>query len=92
MTTQSYDVGAQAGTLRPAERHTFTETKLGIKTSEFVLAVIVIAALLIASYIDGDDTLSHQDGWLYASLVAIGYILSRGLAKLGTREPYTTDR
>lgn len=74
------------------ERRTFTETKLGAKTSEFYFAIIAIAGILFATYIESDDSLAIEDGWRIASFVAIAYIVSRGLAKLGTREPYADDR
>ncbi|MBA2624333.1 MAG: hypothetical protein H0U89_01805 [Acidimicrobiia bacterium] len=45
-----------------------------------------------ATYVDGDDTLTQNDGWRYAAWIAIAYIVSRGLAKLGVREPYTDER
>ena len=70
------------------EHRTFTETKLGAKTSEFYFAIIAIAGILIATYADGDDSLVLDDGWRMAAFVAAAYIISRGLAKLGTREPY----
>ena len=50
-----------------------------------MLALVV--AILVATYVNDDDTLGHRDGWLYASIVAAAYIVSRGLAKLGVREP-----
>jgi hypothetical protein len=90
MAAQTYDTGA-TGAHRPTERRTFTETKLGFKTSEFMMAVVAIAAVLIATYADGDDTLTQNDGWRYAAWIAVAYIVSRGLAKLGVREPYTDD-
>jgi hypothetical protein len=74
------------------ERRTFTETKLGVKTSEFYFAIVAIAGILVATYADGDDSLVLDDGWRMATFVAVAYIISRGLAKLGTREPYTEDR
>jgi hypothetical protein len=91
MAAQTYDTGAATGAHRPTERRTFTETKLGFKTSEFMMAVIAIAAVLVATYADGDDTLTQNDGWRYAAWIAVAYIVSRGLAKLGVREPYTDD-
>lgn len=69
------------------QRRTFTETKVGFKTTEFMLATAAIVAILIATYV-GDADLDATDGWRYASWVAAAYIVSRGLAKLGTREPY----
>jgi hypothetical protein len=92
MAAQTYDTGAEAGTYRPAERRTFTETKLGFKTSEFLMALAAIVAVLIATYSDGDDTLTQNDGWRYAAWIAAAYIVSRGLAKLGVREPYAEER
>jgi hypothetical protein len=71
-----------------AERRTFTETKAGFKTSEFLLTLAAIVAIVVAVYV-GDADLDATDGWRYASWVAAAYIVSRGLAKLGTREPYT---
>ena len=80
---------------RPATRRTvrtFTETKLGFKTSEFFVTILFIAGVLIAAYAKNGDALSRDDGWKYASFAAAAYILSRGLAKLGVREPYSDDR
>ena len=91
MAAQTYDTGTNAGSYRPAERRTFTEPKLGFKTSEFLMAMAAIVAVLIATYADGDDTLTQNDGWRYAAWIAAAYIVSRGLAKLGVREPYAED-
>jgi hypothetical protein len=92
MSAQTYDTGASTGAYRSAERRTFTETKLGFKTSEFLMTVVAIAAVLIATYSDGNDSLTQNDGWRYAAWIAIAYIVSRGLAKLGVREPYSDER
>jgi hypothetical protein len=92
MATHSADLGAGVGADRRAvgreRRRTFTETKLGFKTTEFMLALAMIVALVVTAYV-GDADLDATDGWRYASWVAAAYIVSRGLAKLGTREPYT---
>jgi hypothetical protein len=69
-------------------RGTFTETKAGFKTTEFVMMLAVVVAILIATYV-ADADLGANEGWRYISWVAAAYIVSRGLAKLGTREPYT---
>jgi hypothetical protein len=68
----------------------FTETKSGFKTTELMLAIIAIAGILIATYV-ADADLGADEGWRYATWVAVAYILSRGLAKAGTREPYSDD-
>ncbi len=69
----------------------WTETKAGPKTTEFIFMVLFIAGVLIASYIDDNDSLHAEDGWLYAAIAASAYFISRGLAKCGTREPYSTE-
>jgi hypothetical protein len=93
MATQhmDFDTGvASRQTERHAGRTTFTETKAGFKTTEFLLTLAAIVAILVAVYVSDAD-LDATDGWRYASWVAAAYIVSRGLAKLGTREPYTDE-
>src|SRR3712207_3079110 len=77
-------------------RRLTTETKHALKTTEFYAMVAVIAGILIASAIvgQGDGTANaDQDAfpasraWLYIAIVAVGYMVSRGLAKAGSREP-----
>jgi hypothetical protein len=67
---------------------TFTETKAGFKTTEMMVAVAAIVAILIATYV-ADADLGANEGWKYIAWVAVAYIVSRGLAKAGTREPYS---
>jgi hypothetical protein len=69
----------------------FTETKLGFKTSEFLMMLIFVIGVLVAAYVSNADALSREDGWRFAGFVAAAYIVSRGLAKLGTREPYSRE-
>lgn len=76
-----------------------TETKQAFKTTEFWAMAAVIAAILIAAaLIKGGDTAPGSDefiarqAWLYVAIVAVGYMISRGLAKSGSREPYTEER
>ena len=72
---------------RPAAvRHTFTETKNGFKTSEFYVMVLFVAGVLLSGYVDA-DSLARDQGWFIAGIVAAAYVVSRGLAKLATREP-----
>ena len=54
--------------------------------------VVAIAGILIGALRDGDDSFNIEEGFLYATFVAVAYIISRGLAKLGTREPYADNR
>jgi hypothetical protein len=91
MATDRTDVGTGVGRGRRTRSYgsggTFTETKAGFKTTEFMVALAAIVAILIATYV-ADADLGANEGWKYMSWVAVAYIVSRGLAKLGTREPY----
>ena len=60
----------------------FDETKLSLKTTEFWAMLGVVAAILIASAVS--DSLDDVRAWTLVAAVAIGYMLSRGLAKSGT--------
>jgi hypothetical protein len=66
-----------------------TETKASTKTSEFFVYVIAAAAILIASLVV--DGFNATEGWMFFTYLTIGYMISRGLAKAGSREPYRTD-
>jgi hypothetical protein len=86
---------ANSGVANTARRLT-TETKAAFKTTEFFSYVVVLAGLLLAGLLtsagDGhDDRLQANQVWLYATVLTVGYMLSRGLAKSGSRDPYTDD-
>jgi hypothetical protein len=75
------------------------ETKPSFKTSELVVYVLAVIAVLIASNVVGDGT--NNDGrdyfaadkaWWYITLLTIGYLISRGLAKAGSRSSDTDPR
>jgi hypothetical protein len=89
-TTQHTTTGstARSGTRTGFARRTFTEAKNGFKTSEFWTMIVAVAGLLYVTYVP-DDSLADVDGWRFASWIVIAYIVSRGLAKLGSIEPYT---
>jgi hypothetical protein len=63
-----------------------TETKASTKTSEFYVYLAAAAAILIASLIV--DGFNATEGWMFFTFLSIGYMISRGLAKSGSREPY----
>jgi hypothetical protein len=78
-----------------------TETKHSLKTTEFWAMVAVVAGILIAAWVIGQgegngnqnvDAFPAQRAWLYVAIVAVGYMVSRGLAKAGSREPYWADQ
>lgn len=66
-----------------SRRFAMDETKASFKTTEFWAMVGVIAAILIASAVS--DSLDDVRAWTLVAAVAIGYMLSRGLAKSGTK-------
>ena len=67
---------------RVAPRH-LDETKLSLKTTEFWAMAGVIAAILVAAAIS--DSLDDVRAWTLVTVVAAAYIVSRGLAKSGSR-------
>jgi hypothetical protein len=78
-----------------------TETKLSLKTTEFWAMLAVIAGILVSSWIVGQgegngtpnvDAFPANRAWLYVAIVAVGYLVSRGLAKSGSRDAYWSDR
>ena len=71
-------------------RRRYTEAKDGFKTSEFYVMAVFVAAVLLATYLDV-DSLARADGWRFAAYAVLAYILSRGLAKLGVRQPSHTQ-
>jgi hypothetical protein len=64
-------------------RRATDETKLSLKTTEFWAMAGIIAAILIASAVS--DSLGDVRAWTLVAAVGIGYMISRGLAKSGTR-------
>ncbi|MFD9359972.1 hypothetical protein [Streptomyces sp. NPDC060031] len=74
-------------------RRLSTETKSALKTTEFFVYIACVIAVLIASMVVGTDD-SHLDyfradkAWLYIVLLTFGYMISRGLAKSGSRDRY----
>jgi hypothetical protein len=95
--------GAGASVDRPANRGVVrrlsTETKQAFKTTEFwAMVAVIVGILAAAALIKGGDTAPGTDefiarqAWLYVAIVAVGYMISRGLAKSGSRDPYDADR
>jgi hypothetical protein len=72
-----------------------TETKQAFKTTEFWAMVAVLVGILIAgNQIEGQggpDIFAADKVWLYITILASAYMISRGLAKSGSRDPYFED-
>ncbi len=80
---------------RSTVRRLSTETKAAYKTTEFIAYVAVLVGILIAGavskasgYAGHHDPFRADRVWLYATVVTVGYMVSRGLAKAGSRQPY----
>jgi hypothetical protein len=72
-------------------RRLSTETKAAFKTTEFFSYIAVLVGVLIAgAVVDSADAGGYgaRQVWLYATILTVGYMVSRGLAKSGSREPY----
>lgn len=75
---------------RDASLERSTETKASTKTSEFYVYLLAAAAILIAGYVV--DGFNATETWMFFTYLSIGYMISRGLAKAGSRDPYRADR
>jgi hypothetical protein len=67
-----------------AERYVYTpETKEFFRTSEFLLWLLAIVGVFIASGVN--EEFDSKSAWTVFTVLTTGYIVSRGLAKAGTR-------
>ena len=87
----AYSGGRGGGVRRLA-----TETKQAFKTTEFYTMVVVIVGILVCAAAikggdNGTDEFIARQAWLYVAIVAAAYMISRGLAKAGSRDPYSDD-
>jgi hypothetical protein len=102
----STSIGQQRRGSLPDQRRSGTllrlssETKHAFKTTEFWAMIAIVAGILIASWVIGQgdgnarpnvDAFSASRAWLLVAIVGVGYMVSRGLAKAGSREPYWAD-
>ena len=75
---------------RDDERRPARETKPSFKTTELIVYLLSVFGVLIASWVvdvrpDGQGFSAYQ-GWFLVTLLTIGYLISRGLAKSGSRD------
>jgi hypothetical protein len=91
-TTNQNDVisSSRAAAPRDVERRIARETKPSFKTTELIVYVLSVLGVLIASLVidvnaDGQGFSAYQ-GWFLVTLLTIGYLVSRGLAKSGSRD------
>ena len=72
--------------LHRAEAQRSTETKSAYKTTELIVYVVAVAVVLLASLIV--DGYNATEAWTHFTYLSVAYMISRGLAKSGSREPY----
>jgi hypothetical protein len=97
MTTSTRGNNIITGLVRNRSRG--EETKPSFKTSELVVYVLAVLGVLIASAVTGDagtnnggDIFAADKAWWFITLLTIGYLVSRGLAKSGSRSSDTDPR
>jgi hypothetical protein len=94
LTGETRAPGADAARTRIPQRRLTTETKSAFKTTELIAYVAAVVAVLIAALVlDESDAggMGARQAWLYVTILTVGYMLSRGLAKSGSRDPYDAD-
>jgi len=77
----------------PAVPRAGLETKPSFKTTEFfvflaAVAAVVITALVVGGDADTADPFNAEQALRYITFLAIGYMISRGLAKAGSQRTY----
>jgi hypothetical protein len=97
MTTSTRGNTNSTGLVRTRSRG--EETKPSFKTSELVVYVLAVLGVLIASAVTGDagtdnggDIFAADKAWWFITLLTVGYLVSRGLAKAGSRSSDTDPR
>jgi hypothetical protein len=88
MAVDTPHTGAVRGTEVRGVRSHADETKAAFKTTEFVAYIAVVAAVLVAGLVikgGGTDEFQSPTVWLYVVILTFGYMLSRGIAKSGSR-------
>jgi len=84
------DVGTRADRQMRAKIVHGTETRRSLMTSEFWLALAAAAAVVIAGYV-ADADLAAERAWTLATAIMVAYIVSRGIAKAGSRDTVVRD-
>ena len=85
-----YGPGQQYGPWMRPRRQYPIETKPFFLTSEFVGAVLAIAGIAITAA--SSDAFGAWRAWILITAVLIGYMVSRGIAKSGTRSHSSDPR
>jgi hypothetical protein len=92
-TRDRHDDGTSRAPVTNQVRRLSTETKASFKTTELVAFIAVVAGILVAAAVikaapGHQDAFTATRAWLYVSIVTVGYLVSRGLAKSGSTQHY----
>jgi hypothetical protein len=85
------DHAANVNRTHTVARRVSTETKASFKTTELIAYILAVLAVLIASAMVDASDFGAQEAWRYVTYLTIGYMISRGLAKSGSRDFFDTD-
>jgi hypothetical protein len=88
MSTHATGVHASPDVDARPRRRASTETKASFKTTEMIVYVLSVLAVLIASEVMDDGDFNAKEAWFFVTLLTIGYMVSRGIAKSGSRDFY----
>jgi hypothetical protein len=85
--------GSPSERAREISRQLAGESKLASLSSDFWVFAVVALVILIAGILSGNEygSLNANEVWLYITILASAYLLSRGLAKLGTERGQTGE-
>src|SRR4051812_15459616 len=97
MTTTTSINTSDAARNRATSRPVGAETKASFKTTEFLAYVLSVIGVLVALQLVGSDTsagdvLRADRAWMLVTALTIGYMISRGLAKSGSRDYHFDDK
>lgn len=84
-----------AASAHDTPRRRSPETKASFKTTElFAFLVAVVGVLIAAGVVDDANGggFGARQAWLYVTILTVGYMVSRGLAKSGSCSSSTGDR
>ena len=93
-TTGATSTGTTATNVRDdrhLDRRISSETKPSFKTTELAVYVLAVLGVLIAAAMTDASDFGAQEAWRYVTFLTIGYMVSRGLAKSGSRDFYDDD-
>ncbi|MFF3436917.1 hypothetical protein [Streptosporangium sp. NPDC002721] len=69
-----------------------TETKPAFQTTELIAYIVILVAIVITAFVVGGDSRGYGDPFgaeqaiKYITILTVGYMIARGLAKAGSRD------